>query len=164
MPAIETRTPSVPAHVPPELVWEHDLDAFTHELDDPYLSSSRLHEGPEIIWATNAFMGHPAWVLTRHALIEEAFIDHEHFSTGRSPSVERVLGESWRLIPLEIDPLTTMPIGKYSFRVLRLARLGALKKVSENYAYRLFLNSKMQDHVTLSVNSQRYFRTRFFYR
>ena len=94
----------VPDHVPPELVWDHSLDDFNRELDDPFLAASRLHEGPRIIWVAKAFFGHPAWVLTRHALIEEAFIDYEHFSHRRSRTLAQAMGESLVLIPLEIDP------------------------------------------------------------
>ena len=94
----------VPDHVPAELVWNHDLDDFNREFDDPYRAASRLFNGPEIIWAARAFFGNPAWVLTRHALIQEAFIDYEHFSHRRSHVVAQVMGESVQLIPLEIDP------------------------------------------------------------
>ena len=75
-------------------------------------ASSTIRTGPqaasltgrEFIWATRAFFGNPAWVLTRHALIQEAFIDYEHFSHRRNRTLIQVMGESLQLIPLEIDP------------------------------------------------------------
>ena len=71
---------NVPAHVPAELVWDNSFDTFTAEGNDPYLAVSRLHDGPGIIWATDASYGRPGWVITRHDLISEVFIDHERFT------------------------------------------------------------------------------------
>lgn len=96
----------VPDHVPPELVWNHDFDEFVGEFDDPFIAGSRLHDGPGVIWAAKAFFDKPAWVLTRHALIQEAYIDFEHFSSGqvRGDAEAAVVPDSWRLIPVELDP------------------------------------------------------------
>ncbi|MGB8366437.1 MAG: cytochrome P450 [Rhizomicrobium sp.] len=104
MTSVEMLEPKVPHHVPAELVWDHNLDEFTHELDDPYLAASRLHEGPGIIWATVSSLRKPGWVLTRHALIQEAFLDYEHFSSTRGSTNSAVLGPIVRLIPVEVDP------------------------------------------------------------
>jgi len=90
-------------HVPAELFWNHSLAQFTHELDDPYLSGSRLHDGPDVIWARDANFGQSGWVLTRHALQQEVFMDHEHFSAERD-GISGLLGVTWRLNPLEFDP------------------------------------------------------------
>ncbi|HET8710908.1 MAG TPA: hypothetical protein VFM32_06015, partial [Spongiibacteraceae bacterium] len=92
----------VPEHVPPELVRDIDIGKFTSELDDPYLAGARLHEGPDIFWATTAANGHPGWVLTRHALLQEAYLDPDHFSSERADLV--ALGITWKLNPLEYDP------------------------------------------------------------
>lgn len=94
----------VPDHVPEELVWDRSFDEFTAEGDDPFLAISRLHEGPGIIWATNASYGRPGWVLTRYDLISEAFVDHEHFSGEREGMPASMLGVNLRLNPIEIDP------------------------------------------------------------
>jgi cytochrome P450 len=94
----------VPAHVPKELVWDKSFDAFTAELGDPYLAISRLHNGPGIIWATDASYGRPGWVATRNDLISEVFIDHEHFSAERPGMIADLLGVNLRLNPIEIDP------------------------------------------------------------
>lgn len=102
MTATQMSTQAVPDHVPAGLVWEHSFDDFNRELDDPYLAISRLHDGPEILWARSAIFGQPAWVVTRHDLIQEVFIDTEHFSSARSNLA--MLGVSWRLNPLEYDP------------------------------------------------------------
>ncbi len=104
--SIKTLQVEVPDHVPAKLVWDHDFDAFTNELGDPFLAGGRLHDGPGIIWATNAFRNQPAWILTRHAFIQEAFIDYEHFTSCRvRKGLEaEVMDSGWRLLPLELDP------------------------------------------------------------
>ena len=94
----------IPAHVPSELVWNHSFDAFTAELDDPYIAISRLHDGPGIIWTSDASYGRPGWIATRYDLISEVFIDHEHFSAERPGMIADLLGVNLRLNPIEIDP------------------------------------------------------------
>lgn len=102
MTSAHVSTQAAPDHVPAGLIWEHNFDDFNRELDDPYLAASRLHDGPEILWARSAIFGQPAWILTRNELIREAFIDTEHFSSVRNNLA--MLGVSWRLNPLEYDP------------------------------------------------------------
>lgn len=94
----------IPAHVPRELVWDRDFDAFCHELDDPFVAAARMLDGPPIVLGTKVFFGKPAWILARHALIEEAFLHPEIFSSRRSADSEEFLGGSWRMIPVELDP------------------------------------------------------------
>ena len=101
--SVQTK-PTVPDHVPPELVWDHSLDQFNMELGDPFLAGSRLHEGPDIIWSTEASHGKPGWVITRHDLIEEAFVDFKHFSSQRGANIDAVMGPAIRMIPTEVDP------------------------------------------------------------
>lgn len=94
----------IPDHVPPHLFWQHSLEAFTSELDDPFVAASRLHQGPDIFWASEAAYGRPAWVITRQVLIQEALGDPEHFSSVQGTTLSDMLGVSWRLTPLEFDP------------------------------------------------------------
>ncbi len=100
MESTNTTGGAVPDHVPAELVWPHRLNEFTSELDDPYIAAARLHDGPGIIWAQEASLGKPGWVLTRHDLIREAYLDYEHFSSTRDTNTGDVLGEGMiRMIP-----------------------------------------------------------------
>ncbi len=94
----------IPATVPPELVREADFDALTAIGDDPWRAVARLHDGPPVIWMTEANYGRPGWVLTRSDVIAEAFIDWEHFSSERPGMIADMLGEPVRLNPIEIDP------------------------------------------------------------
>ena len=103
--SMEAPASPIPAHIPPELVWDHDLDAFCEELDDPFLAGARMLDGPPIVWGTSVFFGHPAWIPTRQALIQEIFLRPEDFSSRRNPVAMAMMGgDGWRMIPVELDP------------------------------------------------------------
>ena len=93
-----------PDHVPPELIWDHSLAEFNSELDDPFLAASRLLDGPEVFWARDGAQGRPGWIIARHALLREAFIDWEHFSSEGGMDLTQALGVNWNLNPVNIDP------------------------------------------------------------
>ena len=101
-PTIAAPAIDVPAHVPGECVWNHDLSAFLHEGDDPHVAAGRLHDGPGVIWVPTAAHGRPAWVFTRHALIQEGFFDWEAFSSTRGSNAA-VMDSNWLLLPVEAD-------------------------------------------------------------
>lgn len=95
---------SIPATIPPELVRHADFDLLTAEGPDPFLAVSRLHEDQPIVWMTEANFQRPGWVLTRHDVINEAFVDYEHFTAERPGMIADLLGEPVLLNPIEIDP------------------------------------------------------------
>ncbi|MEQ1883367.1 MAG: hypothetical protein ABL878_20635, partial [Burkholderiales bacterium] len=95
--ASEAPTIDIPAHIPTELVRDFDFDAFCRELDDPFLAAARMLDGPPIVLGTRVFFGKPAWILARHALIEEAFLHPEMFSNRRpARSSEKQEGSALR--------------------------------------------------------------------
>jgi cytochrome P450 len=95
-----------PDHVPQGLLWDHSLAEFNSELDDPFMAASRLLDGPPIFFARNAAQGQSAWVVARHALLTEAFIDWESFSSegGMAVVLMQMLGVDWTFNPVNIDP------------------------------------------------------------
>ena len=93
MSAASATAERIPETVPPDLVWERDFDEFTAQGDDPFVSVCRLHDGPPVIWGTEANFQRPGWVLTRHDVINEAFVDWEHFSAERPGMIAGMLGE-----------------------------------------------------------------------
>lgn len=97
-----TATLDVPAHVPPECVWNHSLSDFLHEGEDPHIAAGRLHDGPGVIWVPAAAHGRPAWVFTRHSLIQEGFFNWEAFSSKRGANAA-VMDPNWLLLPVEAD-------------------------------------------------------------
>jgi len=101
---ISIDTVRIPDHVPPDLVWNGDMDRFVRDMNDPYLAAARLHDGPDIIWSPHAYRGSPGWILTRYALVRDAFMDHGHLSSASNSGAADLLGVDWCLNPLEIDP------------------------------------------------------------
>lgn len=100
----DTAAHFAPAHVPAELAWDHSLAQFNSELDDPFLAASRLLDGPPVFWARDAAHGRPGWVIARHALLKDAFIDWERFSSEGGMDLTAMLGVDWDLNPVRIDP------------------------------------------------------------
>ena len=96
----------VPDHVPAELVWSgRDISEFPRRFAEPYVEAAReIHAGPPIVWAENASFGKPGWLLTRHALLEEAYLDAERFPVRFNADLSRMLGEEMPLVPFESDP------------------------------------------------------------
>ncbi|MCB2079571.1 MAG: cytochrome P450 [Novosphingobium sp.] len=93
----------IPAHVPDAAVWDNDFVSFLGELDDPYLAGARLHDGPPVIWATNASFGMPSWIFVSNEAVQEGFANARKFSSLRGPLTEAVMNPEWRLLPVEAD-------------------------------------------------------------
>ena len=93
-----------PDHVPPELRWDNSLGEFAHDGDDPFLAVSRLHDGPDVFFARDVSQGIPGWILTRHELIQEAFVDFEHFTSQDGSGIGEMTGGALYLIPIDTDP------------------------------------------------------------
>ena len=108
---------NLPAHVPQDLVWDHNVDEFPARFEDPYVEAcDAIHRGPDIVWATKgAHGGRPGWLLTRFKDMEEVYHDAEHFSAAFSDSAARFLGSDLRLIPKESDP----PLHKFYRHILQ---------------------------------------------
>ncbi|MGE0384365.1 MAG: cytochrome P450 [Gammaproteobacteria bacterium] len=118
---------SVPAHVPPELVFDVDFAAMPGVMQDPHGALARLLDYPPVFYAPRARFGGPAWVLARHALIEEAYQDAGLFSSRHNADFSSLIGEDWRLIPLEIDPPLLAQYRALLTPLLSPARMAALE-------------------------------------
>lgn len=96
----------VPDHVPAELVWQgRDIAEFPRQFAEPYVEAAReIHAGPPIVWAQNASFGKSGWLLTRHALLEEVYMDAERFPVRFNADLSRMMGEEMPLVPFESDP------------------------------------------------------------
>lgn len=99
----------IPAHVPPELVvqFSHLVSPamFPTDGSNPYDALQQLHQGPRIYY-TPAFgrMLAGNWVLTRNEDIRAVLTNPELFSSRGIAGFSHLLGESWDMIPLEVDP------------------------------------------------------------
>lgn len=100
-----TEALDVPAHIPPELV--RYFDFRTGLGDRPHDTVARLHDGPRIFYSPRSHQvrggtGKGGWVLTRAQDIRDVLQDTATFSSSANRSY--AMGQSWRLIPLELDP------------------------------------------------------------
>lgn len=106
--SIEQAATDVPAHVPDELVWKEDFEAFATAKDDPFRRMGELHDGPDILWMRKSDKGLgggvSGWLFTRYALIREALTDTEHFLSGNELNMMSAIGIDWLLIPIELNP------------------------------------------------------------
>lgn len=95
----------VPPHVPPELVrfW----DFRTGLTSTPHAQVAELHKGPRVFYSPVSHQDRSAtptgtWVLTKAEDIRQMLQRTDVFSSAQPRS--HAMGESWRLVPLEIDP------------------------------------------------------------
>lgn len=94
-----------PSHVPPALVWNHSLRDYASRTDDPYVAmSGELHSGPDIRWCPKMMGERPGWLITRHALVDEIYMNTKDFSSSAASDLTDLLEVDWLLNPVEIDP------------------------------------------------------------
>ncbi|AEG48679.1 Camphor 5-monooxygenase [Sphingobium chlorophenolicum L-1] len=98
----------IPAHVPPEMVGDFSLFSSPGMQPtpngDPQAAAAVVHEGPRIFYSpVNTRDGRGTWVITRAQDQRRVLQDPESFSSHRSIFAS-ALGESWPMIPLELDP------------------------------------------------------------
>lgn len=97
----------LPSHVPPELAMEFPLTTRTVEYVNPYqVIVPELHKGPPIFYATNVFPVAPGggWVVRRAEDLKKVYEDTEHFIKKGNAQFASMIGESWDVIPTELDP------------------------------------------------------------
>jgi cytochrome P450 len=99
-----------PPHVPPELVRNY---AFTHTfdsniLDDPFSQTVRAFDGdvPPIFYAPGLTIQREkgSWVVTRYRDIKRVYTESDTFSNEGAAGFQYLVGETWPMIPLAIDP------------------------------------------------------------
>ena len=98
----------IPAHVPPHMIGEFSLFSSPGMQPtpngDPQAASAVVHQGPRIFYSpVNTRDGRGTWVITRAQDQRRVLQDPETFSSHRSIFAS-ALGESWPMIPLELDP------------------------------------------------------------
>jgi len=103
--AARVGTQTVPSHIPPELVVPYDMLRVSGPMDDPFTVMRGFKEKARIFY-TPVHFSNPtgAWVLTRAEDIRAALQNPGLFSSKGVSGFSRLLGESWDMIPLELDP------------------------------------------------------------
>ena len=102
-----TPTPSIiPAHIPAHLVRDVDLwEEISAAGIDAHARAAALHdETPPIFYVPRLGYIGGAWVPRRAEDLRRILQDTETFSNSGGTPFPQMLGEAWRLIPLDIDP------------------------------------------------------------
>ncbi|MET3524318.1 cytochrome P450 [Mesorhizobium abyssinicae] len=134
-------TNPVPDHVPPEMV--RDFSLFTSPgmspapNGDPHAAVACVHSGSPIFYSPlNTRDGKGTWVITRAADQRKVLQDTETFSSHRSIFAS-ALGESWPMIPLELDPPAHGAFRSLLNPLLSPKRVAALEPAVRERAIRL---------------------------
>lgn len=90
-------------HITPDLVRPFDF-AGESMRGCPFSQTATLHDRGRVFWNPNDVRFGGSWVLTRAADIRTVLNKPELFSSKGEAGFSALLGESWDLIPLELDP------------------------------------------------------------
>ena len=99
--------PVAPAHVPPELVREYEIYHLSGNPKDPFKYLSELHEDKPVfynLYADPIICPNGAWVVGSFDMLNEVLQDPARFSSREMVKYSRLIGETWDMIPLELDP------------------------------------------------------------
>lgn len=97
---------AIPPHIPAHLVQDFDLWAeLTAQGESAYAWAANLHRNtPPIFWVPHLSFLAGTWVPRRAEDLRRILQDPETFSSAGLTPYAMLLGESWRLAPLEVDP------------------------------------------------------------
>jgi len=98
----------LPAHVPPELVFEYEASLDANTLDDPFSLTEEVRTKlPPVFFARSrsATMGGPgSWVCTRYEDIREVLQNNALYSSEGIFPFQTLVGETFRTVPNSYDP------------------------------------------------------------
>jgi len=102
--APETRSAAIAAHIPDALVLDQEpLDPKGSGC--PFSRVAALHDGPPAVFMPPSPMRpRGAWLLSRAEDARHVFQQTDIFSSRDMTGFAQLVGESWPLIPLELDP------------------------------------------------------------
>jgi cytochrome P450 len=97
----------IPDHVPQDLVF--DIEPYTdpNNAPDPFASTKNIYqELPPLVWMpyrmSRMLAGY--WVVTHYEDIREVYQNDALYSTADAANFQTLIGETWRMIPLAVDP------------------------------------------------------------
>jgi len=95
-----------PAHVPEALVREYPFPlrgGIVSELPRDLIP--KIHEYPPIFWAEDVHPMLPgAWIPRSHEVLQQIYLDVDHFTVRGTSQFAQMIGEDWYSIPHEADP------------------------------------------------------------
>jgi len=102
---IASAAPLRPPHVSSEQVRPFPYVLGAKTTADPFSFIEEIHRGPALFWADRVINANEgAWVPRRDADIRTVWSDTEHFTSRGFPPWAGLVGESWYLVPTEVEP------------------------------------------------------------
>jgi len=92
--------------IAPDMVRRWDLARETETVGCPFVAASKLHDGPDIFFNLSDDLRNVdggSWIVTRADLQREVLQKSELFSSRGISGFSAILGESWPLMPVELD-------------------------------------------------------------
>ncbi|MBU6267392.1 MAG: cytochrome P450 [Sphingomonadales bacterium] len=100
---------NVPSHLKVDLFWA--MGGSANDLPDAYEPFAWLSapDAPRLFYnvpseAVGGRAGHGGWVVTHYEDIERVYTDSEHFSNKGTAEFQALIGETFRSIPIAVDP------------------------------------------------------------
>lgn len=96
-----------PAHVPAEMVRDYEVYYLGGSDKHTFSFLTGLHKDRDVFYNLNAdpiICPNGSWYVTSFKLMNEVLKDAELFSSRDMVQYSRLIGESWDMIPLELDP------------------------------------------------------------
>jgi cytochrome P450 len=95
-----------PPHIEPGSIGHCDLFDRRIVYDNPFDTLiPRIHEGPAVFYVDNVSIGpKPGWIVRRNADLRKIYSDTENFHKRGNTGFAQMIGESWDIIPTELDP------------------------------------------------------------
>lgn len=95
---------TLPDHIPADLVQDFGFDTYPGLTTNPPPAIDSLRDGRPIVYAPAGRRGRGTWVIKSYDYLTEAFQTPEIFSSYLYSGFSALLGESWPMLPLEVDP------------------------------------------------------------
>jgi cytochrome P450 len=97
----------LPKHVPPELVFDISKYQAATTNEDPFVGAKDVQEVlPPVFYTASrgATLYDGTWVVTHYEDIREVYQNAELYSTENVANFQALVGETFKMIPLAIDP------------------------------------------------------------
>lgn len=143
--SMESAAAAVPAHVPADLV--RDFDPYLSEgmNRDPYMVLSGMVGGPRIFWCVGGLKPPGAWFLTRIEDIRAVLQNPELFSVSEHLGFSRLIGDSWDMIPAELDPPRHAKMREWINPLFSPKRIRLIEDDAREWCVKLITDLQKQD-------------------
>src|ERR1700728_1596433 len=99
--------PAAPAHVPPAMIRDYEFYYMGGSSKDTFQFLGDIHRDLDIFYNLRAdpiICPNGSWIVSSFELMNEVLQNPHIFSSRDMVRFSRLIGESWDLIPLELDP------------------------------------------------------------